>query len=111
MAHSAIVSYIVQQTHVHEQQMHNGQFSSIKVPLTDAQKSTVISIFALYKNDAGLRQQNVSKFIEEWNKQPNLNKLREWWDNINAQIQLTSVGKVLAHSNAQRCDKNLPPFN
>jgi len=49
--------------------------------------------------------------MEEWNKQPNLSKLREWWDNINTGIQLTSVGKVLAHSNAQRCDKNLPPLN
>jgi hypothetical protein len=49
--------------------------------------------------------------MEEWNKLPNLNKLREWWDNINIRIQLTSVGKVLAHSNAQRCDKNLPPLN
>jgi len=85
--------------------------SIIKVPLTDAQKNIVKSIYDLYKKDAGIRQQNVNKFMEEWNKQPNLSKLREWWDNINAGIQLTSVGKVLAHSNAQRCDKNLPPLN
>jgi len=96
---------------LHRQIVNNGQLSFIKVPLTDAQKNTVTSIYDLYKNDASIRQQNVNKFMEEWNKRPNLNKLREWWDNINAGIQLTSVGKVLAHSNAQRCDKNLPPLN
>jgi len=96
---------------LHHQIVNNGQLSFIKIPLTDKQKSAINSIYDLYKKDANVRQQNVKKFMEEWNKQPNLNKLREWWDNINAGIQLTSVGKVLAHSNAQRCDKNLPPLN
>ena len=58
-----------------------------------------------------IRQENVNKFMEEWNKRTNLKILREWWDNINVSIELTSVGKVLAHANAQRCDKRLPPLN
>lgn len=79
--------------------------------MTDTQKSVINSIYDLYSKDINIRNQNVKNFMEEWNKLPNLNKLREWWDNINIRIQLTSVGKVLAHSNAQRCDKNLPPLN
>lgn len=90
---------------------NNGQLSFINVPLTDIQKGIIKSIYDLYKKDNNIRQLNVKKFMEEWNKQPNLNILREWWDGINAGVQLTSVGKVLAHSNAQRCDKNLPPLN
>ena len=49
--------------------------------------------------------------MEEWNKRTNLKILREWWDNIKFSMQLTSVGKVLAHANAQRCDESLPPLN
>ena len=49
--------------------------------------------------------------MEEWDKRENLKTLREWWDTIGNSIQVTSVGKVLAHSNAQRCDKNLPSLD
>lgn len=58
-----------------------------------------------------MKQQNVKKFMDEWNSRQNLKKLREWWENISVSLQLTSVGKVLAHSNAQRCDKNLPSLD
>ena len=96
---------------LHRQIFNNGQLPIITTPLTDEQKSALISIYDMYNKDANIRQQNVKRFMEEWNKQPNLNKLREWWDSINTGLQLTSVGKVLAHSNAQRCDKNLPPLD
>ncbi len=96
---------------LHQQIINNGQLSVLKIPLNDKQKDAIKTIYDFYNKDANMRQQNVNKFMEEWNKQPNLKKLREWWDSINTGLQLTSVGKVLAHSNAQRCDKNLPPLN
>jgi hypothetical protein len=89
----------------------NGKLSFIKTSLTETQKSIINSIYELYCKDSNNRSQNVKRFMEEWDKLPNLNKIRQWWDNINTRIELTSVGKVLAHSNAQRCDKNLPPLN
>lgn len=95
----------------HHQMVDNGRFSIMKFPLSDEQKNIIKSIYDLYKKDESIKQQNVNKFMEEWNNQPNLRKLREWWDNINVGIELTSVGRVLAHSNAQRCDKHLPPLN
>ena len=81
------------------------------ISLTDIQKNVIRSIYDLYKQDAAIRQENVNKFMEEWNKRTNLKILREWWDNIKFSMQLTSVGKVLAHANAQRCDESLPPLN
>lgn len=96
---------------LHQQIINNGQVSFIKIALTETQKSAIKSIYDFYNKDTNLSQQNVKKFMEEWDKQPNLKKLREWWDSISVGLQLTSVGKVLAHSNAQRCDKNLPPLN
>lgn len=89
----------------------NGQNISISNPLSEIQKNSIRELFDLYKQDDNIRQQNIRVFIDEWNKRPNLKILREWWDSMTTSFQLTSVGKVLAHSNAQRCDKTLPPLN
>jgi len=89
----------------------NGQLFVIPRPLSDIQINAIKSIYDLYKIDTNIKQQNINIFMEEWDKRPNLRILREWWDNITTSFQITSVGKVLAHSNAQRCDKNLPPLN
>ena len=89
----------------------NGHTIPLENPLTDIQKNVVRSIYELYKQDAEIRQKNVNNFMEEWNKRANLKILREWWNNIEYLILSTSVGNVLAHANAQRYDKNLPPLN
>ncbi|MFN8309784.1 MAG: LPO_1073/Vpar_1526 family protein [Chitinophagales bacterium] len=95
---------------LHQQINHNGTVITIPIPLTSEQKTAINSIYDLYKKDETIKQQNIKALMEEWDKRPNLKMLREWWDSIGTSIQLTSVGKVLAHSNAQRCDKNLPPL-
>lgn len=82
-----------------------------KMPLIETQKDAIISIYELYSNDANIRQSNVNSLISEWNKRPHLKVLMEWWDNISGSATITSVGKVLAHSNAQRCDRSLPPLD
>lgn len=46
--------------------------------------------------------------MNEWDKRPNLKKLRDWWDNMDVNFTLTSVGSVLAHSNLQRCESKVP---
>lgn len=83
----------------------------IILPLSETQINTIKSIFDLYKQDESIKQQNIKIFMEEWDKRTNLKKLKDWWDNISSSFQITSVGRVLAHSNAQRCDKNLPALN
>lgn len=82
------------------------------IPLSDSQKKAIASIYELYQNDATTKEQNIQKFMTEWDKRPNLKILREWWDNLpSLLIEITSVGKALAHANAQRCDNNLPSLN
>jgi hypothetical protein len=50
-------------------------------------------------------------FIKRIDEHPSLNLLRKWWNSLGDQsIQITSVGKVLAHANAQRIDNTLPPL-
>lgn len=50
-------------------------------------------------------------FIDELEKRSNLKRLKEWLNGIHQALQITGVGKVLAHSNAQRIDKTLPPLD
>lgn len=89
----------------------SGNSVFVPIPLTEEQKTALRSIYDLYKQDEAIKQENIKVLMEEWDKRHNLKTLREWWDSISNSIQLTSVGKVLAHSNAQRCDKTLPPLN
>lgn len=89
----------------------NGNLINVPVQLSEEQKNAIRAIYDLYKQDEAVKQENIKVFMLEWDKRQNLKTLREWWDSISTSIQLTSVGKVLAHSNAQRCDKNLPPLD
>ena len=84
---------------------------TVQKSLSTGQVNALNSIYGLYKQDDKIRKENINFFMEEWDKRPNLKILREWWDNINTNFQITTVGKVLAHSNAQRCDKDLPPLD
>lgn len=86
-----------------------GRIKTLTLP--ESQKDALNSVYDLYSQDANIKQKNIEKFMDEWNKRPNLNALREWWDTVSPSFSITSVGRVLAHSNAQRCDKRLPPLD
>lgn len=80
--------------------------------ITENQKSALKKVYELYSTDAEEKSRILQIFMDEWNKRAGLNKLREWWDsNTSQSIQITSVGRVLAHSNAQRCDNSLPSLD
>ncbi|TQP00027.1 LPO_1073/Vpar_1526 family protein [Vibrio cholerae] len=87
------------------------QFIERPIALTEKQKEALSTIYELYDSNASIKNKNIRLFMEIWDKKPNLNALKTWWNSLQVSIQITSVGKVLAHSNAQRCDKNLPPLN
>jgi hypothetical protein len=91
--------------------IHEGVSVQIPVALTEDQVKAVNSIYDIYLKDDAIKQSNINLLMEKWNKRKNLKALREWWDDIPTGFSLTSVGKVLAHSNAQRCDKDLPPLD
>lgn len=93
------------------QVVNDGKLITIQEKLSQEQKQAIQSIYELYTNDGIKRQNNIDLFMSEWDKRPNLKTLREWWDSISTGFTVTAVGKVLAHSNAQRCDKNLPPLD
>lgn len=107
VANKAQISSLI----LNQQIQHNGKMTIFPIPLSEDQITAINSVYELYKQDSIIKNENIKLFMEEWDKRPNLKTLREWWDNIGTSFQITTVGKVLAHSNAQRCDKNLPPLN
>lgn len=93
------------------QVVHEGGLIQIPVPLSEKQKDAINSVYDLYDNNPSIKSENTRLLIESIDQRKHLNTLKAWWNSLNVGVQLTSVGKVLAHSNAQRCDKNLPPLN
>lgn len=94
-----------------QQFFHQGVFIPTSVALSEDQKEAINMIYDLYSQDADIKSENIRTFMESWDERANLKILRKWWNNLNLGIQVTSVGKVLAQSNAQRCDKDLPSLD
>lgn len=83
-------------------------FGGVNIPISQEQKATLNKIWKMYSNDLALKKQVSKKFIEIWNSYDALNKLKSWWDAIPQMFTITQVGKVLAQTNAKRCDSSLP---
>ncbi|MCE7579467.1 hypothetical protein VFES401_15080 [Aliivibrio fischeri] len=101
----------IKELKLNKQFVNNGVIFEVPIALSPVQIEAIINVYDLYLNDSQIKQQNINSFMDEWEKRENLRILRSWWDSINTSFQLTSVGKVLAHSNAQRCDNRLPSLN
>ncbi len=79
-----------------------------QLPRPNDLKDVLHKILSLYSNDIDLMtkvKQNFEKMIEEY---VYLFKIKQWWNNIPNSFEITSVGKVLAFTNARRCDSTLP---
>ena len=79
--------------------------------ISEVQKKAVEEIYGLYSTDQTLRAQNIDKFMQIWDSFSTLKTVKEWWDSIPQGFNITAVGKVLAHANAQRCDPTVPPID
>ncbi|MCU0678084.1 MAG: hypothetical protein MUF19_00650 [Candidatus Pacebacteria bacterium] len=77
-------------------------------PPTHTEINTLEQVFDLYE-DGTLPESQFTDVIDQYST---LKKLRNWWNTYtDTSIQITSVGRVLAHSNAQRIDPKLPTLN
>lgn len=74
--------------------------------ITQDQQQVLGNVFAI-SNKSQIPKQRV---IEEIEKYPSMKLLREWWNKLENGFRITSVGRVLAHANAQRIDNTLPPL-
>lgn len=69
---------------------------------------TLFLIWDMYSQDNRLQAEVNKKFMDMWDSFDALKNVRIWWESILRAFSITGVGKVLAHTNAKRCDKGIP---
>ena len=79
-----------------------------KIPLSKEQIAALEQVWDLYAKSDNLKQQAKNRFTELVNEFDALRKLRQWWDGIPGCFDVTQVGRILAHTNAKRCDSTIP---
>ncbi len=79
-----------------------------EINLSDEQKQGLKNIIGLYDNSEEIKQQVNAAFVSEWEKRNSLKCLSDWWDAIPLSFDITAIGTVLAHANAQRCSSDIP---
>ena len=70
-------------------------------------------MYDLYDKSPEKMEMANKKFCSIVQEYPNLQKVKNWWDNnmIDCGINITPIGKVLAHTNAKCLDNNIPDLN
>ena len=80
-------------------------------PISESEKIEWHKIYNLYEKNSKLEEKVKSNFVDLLNSYKNLNLIRVWWNSLEASFELTSIGKVLGHANAQKCYKGFPPLD
>lgn len=80
-------------------------------PLTQEQKDCLYEIFDSYSNDNGEIELVKKRFEDLLSSFPSMNTVIDWWNSLSNRIELTSIGKVIAQSNAKRLDPDLPDLD
>lgn len=86
----------------------NGQPQIIDQLLSDGQKKCFYDIFDLYSKDGQLIATVKKNFAELLNSFKPLAATIKWYNNISPNFATTSIGRVIAHTNAKRIDDRLP---
>ena len=90
---------------------NNAPFIHGRVQLNEKQICNIKKIISYYENDAIKLQEISEKFNIKWNSYANLKRIGDWWTKLPYSFDLTSIGKVLAITNAQRIDSTLPKID
>jgi len=83
----------------------------IPIDLTEQQKKEFNSIIELYDKDPSVKALSNNNFITKLDSYTAISKAKSWWNSIKPAISLTSVGKVIAHTNAKSIDNTLPDMD
>ncbi|MBM6930454.1 hypothetical protein H5999_05245 [[Clostridium] spiroforme] len=89
----------------------DGKLIDVDVPITESQLKCLSSIWDMYSKDVHLQAQVKAAFSGLFQKYEPIKRACNWWDSINLNVSLTSVGKVIAHTNAKSIDNSLPDLD
>lgn len=93
-----------------EKSVNEGAFATEKgnIPFSNEHKQAFKQVLSMYAHDPHLQKQVQQSFIKKWDSFESLHRFRLWWETIPHAFEITSVGSILAHTNAKRCDPELP---
>lgn len=78
------------------------------IKLSNAQKNIIDSILKLYSDDKSLLEAVNKKLITLLDNYEYIQKVCAWWDKLPYYVEISLVGKMLAHTNAKRYLPDLP---
>jgi hypothetical protein len=70
--------------------------------MTESARLAISKVISLYDKTPYLKEQVVQAFMNRLKKEPNLNNLFRWWNQIPVAPELTDVGILIANINARR---------
>ncbi len=72
------------------------------------EKNVFNQIWNMYEKNEKLQKEVDKKFMDMWDSFESLKKVHDFWNSIPTSYDITQVGRILAHTNAKRCDPSLP---
>jgi hypothetical protein len=107
LPYTMLVDHVLNPEYIRLDVTHKFKINHIS-GISEKHKKALISVYDLYDNNTDAKTKNIISLGENMDKRKNIYLIKEWWNNLKTGFEITSVGRVLAHSNAQRCDKSLP---
>lgn len=97
--------------HFFSNELIDGKMQKVERQLSDAQQQCLSDIFDMYSKDQNLKNNVLTTFKQFLNSFDSIKKVCTWWNSINPNVRLTSIGKVIAHANAKNIDNSLPDLD
>lgn len=88
-----------------------GKIQIVKAPISNERIECLEKVFDMYSTDSAICSQAKEHFVQLLYSYPAIHKAIEWWNSIPHSISLTSVGKVIAHTNAKSINPSLPDLD
>lgn len=82
----------------------------IEIPLSKEEKVCIYKIIDLYTKDDDVNNKAKNNFIDKLDSFSALKQIHIWWNKIPYSFDITVIGKVLGHANAQKCYPGFPPL-
>ena len=91
----------------------NGEVNSIieLYGLNKQQINALLQIREMYSEKPFLKQQVKNQYMRIWDSYKTLECLKLWWNSFPIEFEITNVGRILAQTNAKRCDPSFPEIS
>lgn len=83
-------------------------FGGHRVSFSNNQKEAVRAVWDMYSQNGSQMEQVKNNYLEMWDSFHFLHQFRLWWERQPEVFNITEVGRILANTNAKRCDDRIP---